>query len=57
MAEPSPEQILALHARYVSALQALFEKYKARMGPEWVQARGARLYLENEVVSARAKRE
>ena len=58
VAEPSPEQILALHARYVSALQALFEKYKARMGPEWVQVRGARLYLENEVVvSARAKRE
>lgn len=45
VAAPTPEQVDALHARYVEALRALFDKHKSRMGPDWKRQR---LYLEDE---------
>jgi hypothetical protein len=44
--DPTPEQIEQLHARYVQALTSLFDRYKHRMGEEWVARRGT-LYLED----------
>ena len=46
--EPSSEQIEQLHATYVAAIEALFDRHKHRMGAEWVAARGEKLYLEDE---------
>jgi 1-acyl-sn-glycerol-3-phosphate acyltransferase len=47
--EPTPEQVQELHAKYVAAICALFDRHKHRMGEEWVQRRGRRLYLEDEM--------
>ena len=47
--EPTPEQVQELHAKYVVAICALFDRHKHRMGEEWVQRRGRRLYLEDEM--------
>lgn len=44
VAEPSREQVEALHARYCAALKDLFDRHKARMGPEWVRRRGELLF-------------
>ena len=46
--QPTSEQIEALHAQYIEAIQSLFDRHKGRMGPEWVAARGTKLYLEDE---------
>ena len=45
---PTSAQIEALHAEYVIAIRALFDRHKAKMGDEWVAARGVKLYLEDE---------
>ena len=34
MAEPTAEEVDALHARYVAELEALFHRHKARL-PGW----------------------
>jgi len=45
--EPTPEQITELHAKYVAAIGALFDRHKHRMGEEWVEKRGKRLFFED----------
>ena len=46
--QPTSAQVEALHAEYVAAIRALFDRHKGRMGDEWVARRGAKLYLEDE---------
>eukprot|EP00927_Polykrikos_kofoidii_P081058 TRINITY_DN78190_c0_g1_i1.p1 TRINITY_DN78190_c0_g1~~TRINITY_DN78190_c0_g1_i1.p1 ORF type:complete len:345 (+),score=29.65 TRINITY_DN78190_c0_g1_i1:58-1035(+) len=52
VAEPSQDQVDALHAKYVAALRTLFEKHRSEMGDGW---RRQRLYLENEPIEDTVK--
>lgn len=47
VAQPSSDQVEALHAQYVATLRELFDRHKVRMGPEWIAQRGT-LLLEDE---------
>jgi len=45
---PTNEQVVALHARYVTELRALFDRYKPEMGEEY---KNKKLYLETDDIS------
>ena len=47
VAEPTKEQVEALHAKFVAEVRALYDRHKGRMGAEWA-ARRDKLYLEDE---------
>lgn len=48
ISNPTQEEVEALHAQFVEAIKALYDRHKYRMGKDWVKKR-SRLYLENEV--------
>jgi 1-acyl-sn-glycerol-3-phosphate acyltransferase len=51
VAEPTREQVEALHSRYVATLRELFDRHKEHMGTDWVSRRGT-LSLEDEKVKS-----
>ena len=52
VADPSKEQVEALHAKFVAETKALYDRHKGRMGAEWA-ARRDKLYLEDEVTPSK----
>jgi 2-acylglycerol O-acyltransferase 2 len=45
--DPTTEQVVELHGKFVTALKQLFQRHKYRMGSEWA-ATHDRIYLEDE---------